>query len=56
MTTGAVVVEGRPGGIGACCQRLRPVQPAWGGRGRDLSFFGFNLLHSDVRDIVAVAE
>ena len=56
MTTGAVPLKHRLGGLGACCQRLRPVQPAWGSRGRDLSFFGFNLLHSDVRDVVAVAE
>lgn len=56
MNTVVVLLRCRPGPQERVVNAYDPFTPAWGSRGRDLSFFGFNLLHSDVRDIVAVAE
>lgn len=57
MNAGAVPLQpglGAQGRVVNAALATRSV--GLGVRARDLSFFGFNPLHADVRDVVAVAE
>lgn len=56
--TGAALLRPGLGASGARCQCLGLATRSHrlGGAGARFIFFGFNLFHADVRDIVAVAE